>query len=95
MDLEKLNNDYLRLKVATEKFKTILEQYENDEYWGKIIKDSKVFKGVVESISESPCSMLLYDKNVSEEIGLIKTKEGICCNLDGYNCDVYKYLKND
>ncbi len=29
MDLEKLNNDYLRLKVATEKFKTILEQYEN------------------------------------------------------------------
>ena len=39
--------------------------------------------------------MLLYDKNVSEEIGLIKTKEGICCNLDGYNCDVYKYLKND
>lgn len=72
-----------------------LEQYENDEYWGKIIKDSKVFKGVVESISESPCSMLLYDKNVSEEIGLIKTKEGICCNLDGYNCDVYKYLKND
>lgn len=30
MDLEKLNNDYLRLKVATEKFKTILEQYEND-----------------------------------------------------------------
>ena len=72
-----------------------LEQYEEDEYWGKIIKDSKVFKGVVESISESPCSMLLYDKNVAEEIGLIKTKEGLCCNLDGYNCDVYKYLKND
>ena len=72
-----------------------LEQYEEDEYWGKIIKDSKVFKGVVESISESPCSMLLYDKNVTEEIGLIKTKEGLCCNLDGYNCDVYKYLKND
>ena len=72
-----------------------LEQYKEDEYWGKIIKDSKVFKGVVESISESPCSMLLYDKNVAEEIGLIKTKEGLCCNLDGYNCDVYKYLKND
>ena len=32
MDLEKLNNDYLRLKVATEKFKTILEQYENLNY---------------------------------------------------------------
>lgn len=72
-----------------------LELYEEDEYWKPIIKESKVFKGVVESISESPCSMLLYNKNVSEEIGLIKTKEGLCCNLDGYNCDVYKYLKND
>jgi len=72
-----------------------LEQYEEDEYWGKIIKDSKVFKGVVESISESPCSMLLFNKSVAEEIGLIKTKEKLCCNMDGYNCDVYKYLKND
>ena len=36
MDLEKLNNDYLRLKVATEKFKTILEQYENDLKLGMV-----------------------------------------------------------
>ena len=32
---------------------------------------------------------------MSEEIGLIKTKDGICCILDGMNCDRYKYLKND
>lgn len=41
------------------------------------------------------CSMLVYDKPVNREIGLIRTREGICCLLDGYNCDKYKYLKND
>lgn len=72
-----------------------IDDYRGHEYWGKIIEDSQVFKGVVESISESPCSQLVWDKNISEEIGLIQTKEGLCCNIDGYNCDVYKYLKND
>ena len=72
-----------------------LDQYENDEYWGEIIKDSSRFVGVVESVSPSPCSMLVYDKNVSEEVGLVRTEDGMCCLLDGYNCDKFKYLKND
>ena len=72
-----------------------LEEYENDEKWKDIIQQSKHFVGVVESISPSPCSMLLYDKPLAEEIGFIKTKDGLCVNIDGYNCDVYKYLKND
>lgn len=72
-----------------------LDQYRNDEYWGKIIKDSSRFVGVVESISPSPCSMLVYDKDVSEEVGLVRTEDGMCCLLDGYNCDKFKYLKND
>lgn len=72
-----------------------LDKFRDDKYWGKIIEDSKVFIGVVESISPSPCSMLLYNKPLDEEIGIIKTKDGYCCNIDGYNCDVYKYLKND
>ena len=72
-----------------------LDQYRNDEYWGEIIKDSSRFVGVVESISPSPCSMLVYDKDVSEEVGLVRTEDGMCCLLDGYNCDKFKYLKND
>lgn len=72
-----------------------LDRYVDDKKWKDIIKESEHFVGVVESISPSPCSMLLYDKPVDEEIGLIRTKDGICCNLDGYNCDKYKYLKND
>lgn len=73
-----------------------LELYENDSKWKKIIADSKRFVGVIESISESPCSMLLYDKPVRQELGLVRTsKDKFCCLLDGYNCDKYKYLKND
>ena len=73
-----------------------LEAYENDNKWANIIRESKRFVGVIESISESPCSMLLYDKPVRRELGLVRTsKDKLCCLLDGYNCDKYKYLKND
>lgn len=73
--------------------------YKDHPKWGKIISDSQIFKGVIESIAPSPCSYLLLDKPISEEIGLLSIGSGdkkvICCALDGYNCDVYKYLKND
>ena len=72
-----------------------IENYEDNSKWGKIIEDSKIFRGVIESVAPSPCSFLLLDKPISEEVGLIKVGDEICCALDGYNCDVYKYLKND
>lgn len=72
-----------------------LDNYIEDEKWASVIEDSKIFRGVIESISPSPCSFLLSDKPISEEVGLIKVGNVICCALDGYNCDVYKYLKND
>ena len=73
-----------------------LDKYREDPKWKDIIKESKKFVGVVEGVSESPCSMVLYNRDVRSEIGMIKTPNGkICCLLDGYNCDKYKYLKND
>lgn len=73
-----------------------LDKYREDPKWKDIIEESKRFIGVVEGVAESPCSMVLYDKDVRSEIGMIKTPNGkICCLLDGYNCDKYKYLKND
>lgn len=73
-----------------------LDKYREDPKWKDIIEESRRFIGVVEGVAESPCSMVLYDKDVRSEIGMIKTPNGkICCLLDGYNCDKYKYLKND
>lgn len=72
-----------------------LENHLEDKKWSSVIENSKVFRGVIESIAPSPCSFLLLDKPISEEVGLIKIGNVMCCALDGYNCDVYKYLKND
>ena len=71
------------------------ESYIDDAKWGKLIEDSKVFRGVIESVAPSPCSFLLSNDKISEMVGLIRVGDEICCCLDGYNCDVYKYLKND
>lgn len=72
-----------------------LNDYLDDKHWKDIIEESKHFRGVVESVAPSPCSTLLLDKPISEEVGLIRVGDMICCNLDGYYCDKYKYLKND
>jgi DNA polymerase III alpha subunit len=72
-----------------------LEAYENDEKWKDLIEGSKRFRGVVESVAPSPCSFLLSNDKISEMVGLIKVGDITCCCLDGYNCDVYKFLKND
>ena len=72
-----------------------LEQYADDPKWKSLIDGSKHFVGVVESVAPSPCSFLLSNDKISEMVGLIKGGDVMCCCLDGYNCDVYKFLKND
>jgi len=73
-----------------------LDAYTEDKKWGKLIEKSIPFREVVVAVSESPCSMLLYDKPVRKELGIVRTNAGVyCCLLDGINCDKYKYLKND
>lgn len=76
-----------------------LDSHVNDKKWSQIIEGSKRFRGVIESIAPSPCSFLLLDKPIPDEVGLIRvgnaTNYKMCCALDGYNCDQYKYLKND
>lgn len=63
--------------------------------FAQTLEDSKIFRGVIESVAPSPCSFLLSNDPISEKIGLIKVGDITCCCLDGYNCDVYKFLKND
>ena len=72
-----------------------LEDHLEDPKWKDLIDGSKVFRGVVESVAPSPCSFLLSNDPISKKIGLIKVGKETCCCLDGYNCDCYKYLKND
>lgn len=72
-----------------------LENHVEDRKWKNVIENSKIFRGVIESIAPSPCSVLLLDKPIPDEVGLVKVGDVICCAIDGYHCDCYKYLKND
>ena len=72
-----------------------IESYKNDNKWGKLIEESKPFIGVIDSVAPSPCSFLLLNQPISEEIGLIKVGDEICAYIDGYTSDKWGYLKND
>lgn len=82
-------------KLFADKKNTDEEIEEQFPQWRLEIEYSKAFRGVIESVAPSPCSFLLSNDPISEMIGLIKVGDQICCCLDGYNCDVYKFLKND
>lgn len=75
--------------------KVKLEELEKDFTWGKTFTESKKFVGVIDSISPSPCSFLLLDTPISEELGLIRINNELCACIDGYTSDVWKFLKND
>lgn len=76
-----------------------LDNHLEDKRWKQVIEDSKVFRGVIESIAPSPCSFLLLDKPIPDEVGLVRVGNAnnfeMCCALDGYHCDVFGFLKND
>lgn len=82
------------------KSEDIKKKYPN--FATEIDESEKWFRGVIESVAPSPCSFLLLNEDIREQVGLIrvgddtgKKKYIICCAMDGYNCDVYKYVKND
>lgn len=76
-----------------------LESNIDNPQWKDLIEQSKIFRGVIESVAPSPCSFLLLDKPISEEVGLLRVGGDksfeMCCAMDGYQCDQWKYLKND
>lgn len=89
-------NDYDEVaKLLGEKDYSDDQFKEDNPKWAAELEYSKIFRGVIESVAPSPCSFLLSNNPISEEVGLIKVGNVICCAMDGYNCDVYKYLKND
>ena len=72
-----------------------MEDYEEDEYWGEIIKDSKKFIGSIVSKSPSPCACLIMTENIKEEVGLIRIKDELVAVITSDEADEWKYLKND
>ncbi|UUV46994.1 DNA polymerase III alpha subunit [Bacillus phage vB_BanS-Thrax5] len=82
-----------------------LDSYRKHAKWGSIIEESKVFIGVIDSISPHPCANLLLSQPISEEVGVLrvgsddentgKKKITYCALIDSNTSDAWKYLKND
>lgn len=95
---EAFRNYCRALKLDIKEFNEIgkdLDSYRNHKYWGKIIKESEIFIGVIDSVSPHPCASVILDKPVSEELGVIKLGDEFVALIDSDNSDKYKYLKND
>ena len=72
-----------------------LDNYRDDEYWKHIIEESSKFNGVIVSASIHPCAYLLMDKDLREELGVIKIGDAFCCPITSIEADDWHYLKND
>ena len=76
-----------------------IENYVEDQYL-QMIEDSKQYKGIITNLSPHPCAHLLLDKDIREEIGVIrvKAKSGnkepvYAAYIDGVTADSFGYLK--
>ena len=72
-----------------------LDYYELDEKWGQYINQSKKYLGTIISASVHPCAHLLLDKDIEEEVGVVKVGDVMCAMITSDEADEYKYLKND
>jgi DNA polymerase III alpha subunit len=75
-------------------------RFESKEYIGKLqeaynleVENSHTYN--VNNIIVHNCGYLIYDKPISEEIGLIRCKDSLCVNMDGSWAEKYSFLKND
>ena len=90
------------LAYADEEEKDTISVYDyiSSEYH-ELFNESKKYQNIIIDKKQSPCSYLIYDKDIRKEIGLIRCKsettkkDVMCCLLNGKMADKYKYLKND
>ena len=72
-----------------------IEDYIDNPKWKPLIEEANKYVGSVVSASVHPCAFLLSNKNICEELGVIKVGEDICVMITSGEADEYKYLKND
>ena len=73
----------------------IIDQYRNDEYWGKYIDEAQTYVDTIISCSVHPCSFLLMNENIKEELGILKIGDVLCAPITSSEADAWKYLKDD
>jgi len=72
-----------------------IDGYRNDKKWKDIIAQAEEMSGTIVSASIHPCSYLLFDGDIEEELGIVKLGENYCTIITSDEADTWKYLKND
>lgn len=72
-----------------------IDTYKDDKKWKDIIKHSEKFVGSIVSASPHPCASVLLDKDIEEEIGVVRIGDKLCAIITSKEADEWKYLKND
>lgn len=72
-----------------------IDSYRSDKKWKNIIEESEQYVGVIENISPAPCSFILSNDDLREQIGVIRIGDELCANINGYWAEKYGFLKND
>lgn len=72
-----------------------IDKHRNSDKWGGVIQEADKYTGTIISKSPHPCSFLLYNGDIREEVGVMKVKDKMCAMITSSEADEWKYLKND
>lgn len=73
----------------------IIDQYRNDKYWKKYIDEAQTYISTIISCSVHPCSFLLMNEDIREELGVLRIGNVLCAPITSGEADTWKYLKDD
>lgn len=92
--------DALKYADDDEKDLILIEDYIDEKYI-TTYRESEVYHGIISGKKAHPCAWLIFDKDIREEIGIMRAvsestkKETLVCLLDGKSAEKFKFLKND
>lgn len=86
----------LAVKHADEDEKDLIDinKFISREY-RDVYEKSADYLGLISSWSIAPCSSLIYNGDIRQEVGLVRIKDNICCLMDGHWAEEGHFLKND
>lgn len=85
------NVEYEQLNEAAKN----IEKLTDDEFFGPIIKEAEGMCGVIVNMSIHPCSYCLFNGDLREEIGIVRSGEDCVAIITSTESDNWKYVKND
>lgn len=72
-----------------------MDKYRKDPKWQPYIEEASKYTGTIISKSPHPCAFVLSNKDIREEIGLVRVGDVLCAMITSDEADQWKYLKND